>query len=75
MIIGSIKENKAIEKRIAVTPDIINKYTSLGLEVYLSENYGSHIGINDEYYTKLGAKIFKDEIEVIKKSDVLRDVN
>ena len=71
MRIGSIKENKATEKRIAVTPDIINKYTSLGLEVYLSENYGSHIGIKDEHYTKLGAKIFKDEIEVIKKSDIL----
>jgi len=71
MRIGSIKENLAIEKRIAVTPDIINKYTSLGLEVHLSENYGSHIGIKDEHYIKLGAKIFKDEIEVIKKSDIL----
>ena len=71
MRIGSIKENQVIEKRIAVTPELINKYTSLGLEVCLSENYGSHIGIRDEYYIELGAKVFKDEIEVIKKSDIL----
>ena len=53
MIIGSISENKDIEKRVAITPEIVKKYKSLGLEVYLSKNYGVHLGINDKNYKKL----------------------
>ena len=48
MKIASILENQEIEKRIAITPEIAKKYISLGLEVILSENYGSHLGIKDE---------------------------
>ena len=61
MKIASILENQKIEKRIAITPEIAKKYISIGLEVSLSENYGSHLGINDEEYKKLGASILKDE--------------
>ena len=43
MIIGSISENKNIEKRVAITPDIIKKYKSLGLEVHLSKGYAVHL--------------------------------
>ena len=45
MKIVSLSENKNIEKRIAITPDIAKKYIDLGFEVSLSENYGSHLGI------------------------------
>ena len=71
MIIGSILENQDIEKRIAITPEILKKYTSLGFKIYLSENYGSHIGINDELYKNLGAIILKDEIEILNFSDII----
>ena len=71
MIIGSVSENQNIEKRIAVTPEIVKKYKSLGLEVYLSENYGSHIGIKDEHYISMGAKISKDETEILNSSNVI----
>ena len=36
MRIGSILENQTIEKRIAITPEIVKKYISLGFEVCLS---------------------------------------
>ena len=55
MIIGSILENQQIEKRIAITPEIVKKYTSLGFKINLSENYGSHLGIKDDDYVKMGA--------------------
>ena len=48
MKIASILENHKIEKRVAITPEIAKKYISLGLEVSLSENYGSHLGIKNE---------------------------
>ncbi len=71
MRIGSILENQKVEKRISITPDIVKKYISLGFEVLLSENYGSHLGIKDEQYVELGAKISKDENEILNSSDII----
>ena len=34
MKIGSIAENKKLEKRISITPDIVKKYIGLGFEVF-----------------------------------------
>ncbi len=71
MRIGSIIENQEIEKRLSITPDIVKKYTSLGFEIFLSENYGHHVGINDDEYLKLGVKISKDEKEIVSSSDII----
>ena len=71
MRIGSVLENQENEKRISITPDVIKKYTSLGFEVLLSENYGRHIGINDDEYLKLGVKISKDDSEILSSSDII----
>jgi len=71
MKIGSILENKKFEKRIAITPEIAKKYISLGLEVLLVENYGLHLGFEDEKYKQLGVNIIKDEKEILTKSDIV----
>ena len=71
MKIGSILENKDIEKRIAITPEIVKKYISLGFEICISENYGSHLGIRDKEYLDLGVKISKNDTEIINNSDVI----
>ena len=71
MKIASILENQKIEKRIAITPEIAKKYISLGLEVSLPENYGSHLGIKDEEYKELGVSISQDEKEIISSSDII----
>ena len=65
MKIGSVLENQNLEKRIAITPELVKKYTSLGFEVNLIENYGSHLGIKDDQFKEMGAKISKDVIEVL----------
>jgi len=71
MKIASILENQKIEKRIAITPEIAKKYISLGFEVSLSENYGNHLGINDEEYKELGVLISSDEKEIIINADIV----
>jgi len=71
MRIGSVLENQANEKRVSITPDVVKKYISLGFEVLLSENYGRHIGINDDEYLKLGVKILKDDKEILSSSDII----
>ena len=71
MKIGSTLENQNLEKRIAITPDLVKKYISLGFDVCLIENYGSHLGIEDEEFKKMGAKIIKDESEILIASDII----
>ena len=71
MKIGSILENQQIEKRIAITPEIVKKYISLGFKINLSENYGSHLGIKDDEYVKMGASLNKDDKEILNSSDII----
>jgi H+-translocating NAD(P) transhydrogenase subunit alpha len=75
MKIGSILENKNLEKRIAITPEIAKKYLNLDFEVLLVENYGLHLGYDDDQYKKIGVKIIKDEKEVLDKSDIIVQLN
>ncbi len=75
MIIGSISENIEVEKRVALTPDIIKKYKSLGVEVNLNKDYASHIGIEDKEYESEGANILANTDEVISKSKVILQMN
>ncbi len=74
MIIGSISENKDYEQRVALTPDIIKKYKSLGLDVYLSNDYALHLGISDKEYENEGAKILPDN-EIIANSNAILQMN
>ena len=75
MIICSLKEDIQNEKRVAITPDVVKKYISLGFKVYLVKDYASHIGINDNLYADMGAKIFSDENEAIEKSNIFLQLN
>jgi len=71
MIIGSVSENKEVEKRISITPEIAKKYIGLGFEILLSENYGKHLGFNEKEYKELGVKFISDDKELIEKSDII----
>ena len=71
MKIASVSENKKVERRIAITPEIAKKYISLGFEVILSESYADHLGIKDNEYKELGVNIQRDENEVIKSADLI----
>ncbi len=74
MIIGSLSENINYEKRVAITPDIIKKYKSLGLDIILCENYATHLGIEDKEYQNEGASIKKED-EIISSSNVILQMN
>ncbi len=71
MIIGSILENHNIEKRIAITPDIVKKYVLNGLEVILIKNYGVHLGITDKELSDAGAKFYNNEKDILNSSDII----
>ena len=71
MIIGSISENKDIEKRVSITPEIAKKYINLGFEINLSENYGKHLGFEEKEYAELGVKFISDDKKLIENSDII----
>ena len=75
MILGSVSENKSQENRVALTPDIIKKYISLGLEVNLIKDYATHMGISDELYKAEGAKFYLNEDEVLSNSNVVTQMS
>ena len=74
MIIGSLPENIETEKRVAITPDVIKKYKSLGLNVHLSKNYALHLGISDDLYIAEGASILSND-EIISNSNAILQMN
>ena len=70
MKIGSISENREIENRVAITPDIVKKYKSLGLEINIIKNYATHLGIDDQEFLKEGANILDGDEKVIANSNL-----
>ena len=75
MQIGSLSEDIKLEKRVAITPEIIKKYKSLGIEVNLPKDYALHLGIGDEDFKSEGAVILNSNEEVISKSNALLQMN
>ena len=75
MKIGSISENRDIDQRVAITPDIVKKYKSLGLDICLSKNYATHLGIEDTIYENEGVRIFETDEEVINNSNAILQMN
>lgn len=55
MRVSTIIDNK--EKRVAITPEMVKKYISIGLEVVLPKNSGVSAGFSDNEYIDSGAKI------------------
>ena len=48
MLVGSIKEDTSIEKRVSLTPETARNIIGLGLQVCLEKNYAIHLGIADK---------------------------
>ena len=57
MIVGSIKEELSLEKRISITPETAKNIMGLGLKVCIEKDYATHLGIDDNEYKKTGVEI------------------
>ena len=74
-VIGSVKEDLTLEKRISITPETLKKYISLGFSVNLEKNYAEHLGFSDDEYKTNGASIIGSKKNVLEKSDIILSVN
>ena len=75
MIIGSIKEDINLEKRVSITPETAKNIIALGLSVNLEKNYAVHLGIEDKQYEDNGAKFYSSSKEIINNSNLILKVN
>ena len=75
MIVGSIKEDLALEKRVSITPESAKNIIGLGLKVCVEKDYAIHLGIHDEEYKNLGVEIKNSSSEVLNSSNLITKVN
>ena len=74
MIIAVPKEILPEENRVAVTPDVVGKYISLGFEVHIESSAGQGIGVKDADYEKAGATIVSDPQKLYAQADIVLKV-
>ena len=75
MIVGSIKENITLEKRVSLTPESAKNIIGLGLKVCIEKGYAIHLGIEDNEYKDNGVEIKASSKEVLNSSDLITKVN
>ena len=75
MIVGSIKENLSLEKRVSITPETAKNIISLGIKVIIEKNYANHIGIKDKEYEATGVEIKNSSKEILDHCNLLTKVN
>ena len=75
MIVGSIKEDLTLEKRVSVTPETAKNILDLGLKLCIEKDYAIHLGIQDDDYRKVGVEIKSNSSEVLNFSNLITKVN
>ena len=75
MVVGSIKENTTLEKRVSLTPESAKNIIGLGLKVCIEKGYALHLGIEDNEYKNIGVEIKASSKEVLNSSDLVTKVN
>ena len=75
MIVGSIKEDLTVEKRVSLTPETVKNIIGLGLRVCIEKDYASHLGIEDNNYKNAGVEIKSSSSEVLNSCNLLIKVN
>lgn len=63
------KETRLGEKRVAITPQVAGKLSSMGLELVIEHHAGQAAGFSDKLYQQHGAKITQDKQQLYKDAD------
>ena len=70
MIIGTIKEKKKFENRVAISPDEAKNYVKSGHQVFIEKNAGLLSGFTDKSYKEAGATMSSAK-EILSSSDIV----
>lgn len=75
MKIGTIKENKAGENRVALSPDVVKNLVKQGFECFVESGAGVASNFSDDAYKSAGANILGSASDVCNSADVIVKVN
>lgn len=71
MLIGFPKESVITETRIAILPEVVKKYTKLGLKVGIEAGIGEKLNISDQQFINNGAEIFSSQEQLLTTADLI----
>lgn len=71
----ALKEAAKGERRVALTPPVVERLKRLGAEVHLEAGIGASLRIDDAAYRDAGAELLPDRGPLLKSADVLLAVN
>ncbi len=75
MLIAVPKENNEFEKRVALTPGVIQSLIKSGFEFIVEKDAGKNSFIDNGDYEKAGAKIIDNKDELYRTADLIVKVN
>ena len=71
MLIGVLREVKAQEYRVGMTPAGVRELTSSGAQVLVEAGAGQAIGLSDDLYRQAGATLAETAEQVFAESDMI----
>jgi len=74
MIVGILKEIKAEENRVCMTPAGVEVMRQNGHTVLVEQNAGTGSGFTNDHYTAAGAELIATPAEVFEKADMVMHV-
>lgn len=74
MKIAVLKERRALEKRVAATPDTVKKYKDLGYDVVVEKGAGEPASYLDSMYQAVGATLVDSPADALNGADIVLKV-
>ncbi len=74
MKIAVPKERHDYERRVAVTPETVERYVALGIQVSVESTAGNSATFPDDAYRSAGAKIEHNQADVLRDADMVLKV-
>ena len=62
------------ENRISLTNDVVTKYLSIGVDIFMEKDLGTHLGFSDSDFSDLGVNVVERE-EGLSSADIICSVN
>ena len=75
MLVAVPKENNAFEKRVALSPDVVQSLIKSGFDLIVEKDAGKNSFFDNAAYEKAGAKIIENKDELYRNADLILKIN
>lgn len=71
LIVGVVRESFPLERRVAITPEVVSKLTKPGFQIVVESGAGAMSQFSDTDYINAGSKIVPSATDVLKIADIV----